>query len=62
MGLVDDLGVFEFGWAYESGGDSMILRPLASDSEREAGPTDVHEVDNRYRTLGARQLRADDAQ
>ena len=31
-------------------------------SEREAGPTDVHEVDNKRSSLGARQLRADDAQ
>jgi hypothetical protein len=30
-----------------------MVRPLASISEREAKPTDVHEVDNRNRTLGA---------
>jgi hypothetical protein len=40
----------------------VILRPLASDSERKAKPTDVHIVDHRQRTLGARQLRAADAQ
>ena len=39
-----------------------MVRPLASDSEREAVPTDVHEVDNRNSPLVARQLRADDAQ
>ena len=30
-----------------------MVRPLASDSEREATPTDVHEVDNRKSALGA---------
>ena len=30
-----------------------MFRPLASDSEREAKPTDVHEVDNRNSPLGA---------
>ena len=39
-----------------------MLRPLASDSEREAQPTDVHGVDNRKSSLGVRQLRAADAQ
>ena len=40
----------------------MMSRPLASDSEREAEPTDVHGVDHENSPLGARQLRADDAQ
>ena len=40
----------------------MMVRPLASVSEREALPTDVHEVDHRKSSLGARQLRAADAQ
>ena len=44
------------------GGASMMVRPLASDSEREALPTDVHEVDHKRSALVARQLRADDAQ
>ena len=39
-----------------------MSRPLASVSERESGPTNVHEVDNRNGSLGARQLRAADAQ
>ena len=39
-----------------------MVRPLASVSEREAEPTDVHGVDHKQRPLGARQLRADDAQ
>ena len=30
-----------------------MLRPLASDSEREATPTDVHGVDHRQSSLGA---------
>ena len=29
-----------------------MVRPLASDSEREAKPTEVHEVDHKRSTLG----------
>ena len=53
--------VVEFEWAYETGGASMMVRPLASDGER-TERSDVHEVDNRKSSLEARQLRADDAQ
>ena len=56
------LEVVELMWDSGVGGASWMPRPLASVSEREAEPTDVHGVDNRKRTLGARQLRADDAQ
>jgi hypothetical protein len=45
-----------------AGGASWMVRPLASDSEREALPTDVHGVDHKRSALGARQLRAADAQ
>jgi hypothetical protein len=38
-----------------------MVRPLASVSER-TERSDVHGVDNRKSTLGARQLRAADAQ
>ena len=43
---------------FETGGASLMLRPLASVSEREALPTDVHEVDNRKSSLGASPKRA----
>ena len=57
------LEVVELMWIFlRFGGASWMLRPLASVSEREAWPTDVHEVDNRKSSLEARQLRADDAQ
>ena len=39
--------VVEFGWTFGFGGSSLMARPLASDSEREAEPTDVHGVDHR---------------
>ena len=39
-----------------------MVRPLASASEREVLPTDVHGVDHRKSALGASQLRAADAQ
>ena len=55
--------VVELMWIFCGvGGASLMVRPLASVSEREAEPTDVHGVDNRNSTLGARQLRAADAQ
>ena len=51
--MFDDLGVVEFGLDCVTGGASPILRPLASDSEREALPTDVHGVDHGKSSLGA---------
>ena len=62
VGLFAAFEVVEFMPLCGVGGESKILRPLASVSEREATPTEVHEVDHRNRTLGARQLRAADAQ
>ena len=62
MDLFTAFGVVELMRFFESGGASMMSRPLASVSERESGPTNVHEVDNRNGSLGARQLRAADAQ
>ena len=47
------MGVVELKQAFESGVASLMVRPLASISEREVLPTDVHRVDNRNRTLGA---------
>jgi hypothetical protein len=61
MGIFDDLGVVEFGWAYETGGASLMVRPLASEARANI-VSDVHGVDNRKGTSGARQLRAADAQ
>ena len=53
--------VVEFGWAFVLEGASLMVRPLASDSERTEW-SDVHGVDNKNSASGARQLRADDAQ
>ena len=53
MDLLAAVMVVEFGWACEVGGESLMDRPLASVSEREALPTDVHGVDNRKSSLRA---------
>ena len=52
MHLLAAVRVVQFGWDCGFGGASMMVRPLASDSERTEW-ADVHGVDNRKRTLGA---------
>ena len=61
MSMFDDLGVVEFGWAYESGGASWMVRPLASEARANI-VSNVHGVNHRQSALGARQPRAADAQ
>ena len=50
--MFDDLAVVEFTRIAESGGESMMVRPLASEA-RANNVSDVHGVDNRNSTLGA---------
>jgi hypothetical protein len=57
MGIFDDLGVVEFGWAYETGGASLMVRPLASEARANI-VSDVHGVDHRQSALGASPKRA----
>ena len=61
MDWFDSYGVVELMWPCGVGGASMMVRPLASVSERTEW-SDVHGVDHRNSYSGARQLRAADAQ